>query len=72
MLRLRVLVAMAGPTQAWSVGDVYECDAVAAARLVAAGRAEYLDPPAPPSAPEAAMAVPAPERAVRPRARGRG
>ncbi len=71
MRRLRVLVAMAGPDQGWSVGDVYECDAVAAARLVAAGRAEYLDPPAVPSAPEAAMAA-APERAMRPRAKGRG
>lgn len=71
MPTLRVLVAMAGPHQAWSVGDLYTCDDEHAAHLVAVGRAEYCDPPAPP-APENAMRAGAKERAVRPRGKARG
>lgn len=74
MARVRVLVAMAGSDHSWSVGDLYECDDVSAARLVAAGRVEYLDAqPAAPVAPvETAMRSGAPDRAMRPRGRGRG
>lgn len=66
---IRLLVAMSGRDQAWTTGDLYECDDAAAARMVAAGLAEYL---APPRAPETAMASGAVERAVKPRGRARG
>lgn len=71
MPTLRLLVAMAGPDQAWSVGDLYTCDDEHAAHLVAVGRAEYCDPPAP-ATPENAMRAGAKERAVRPRGKARG
>lgn len=71
---VRVIVPMSGPSRAWAAGDLYECDDAAAARLVAAGIAVPVAPAGidpVPVAPEAAVAEP-PERAVRPRARGRG
>ena len=73
MPTLRLLVAMSGCAQAWATGDLYECDEVAAARLVAAGYGVRVDPPLAPaaSAVETAMAAGAPERAVRPRGKAR-
>lgn len=67
MTRVRLLVAMAGPDQAWSVGDWYHCDEAAAARMVAAGRAAYADPPV-----VAAVHGGGSERAMKPRPKGRG
>jgi hypothetical protein len=67
---VRVLEAMSGAQQFWAVGDLYECDPVSAARLVAAGRAEYIR--APEAAPESAMRSGASERAIRPRPRTKG
>lgn len=37
---LKILGSMSGPDGSWSTGDRYECDDVAGARLIAAGRAE--------------------------------
>lgn len=71
MPTVRLLVAMAGPDHAWSVGDLYECDDATAARFVAAGRGEMLRPAAPAPV-ETAMRDGAPERAVKPRGKARG
>lgn len=70
MAVVRILVPMAG-VQSWATGDLYECDEASAARLVAAGRAEWLAPE-PSSVGETAMRGGAPERAVKPRGRARG
>jgi hypothetical protein len=70
MAIVRVLVPMSGAQQSWATGSLYECDDASAARLVAAGRAEWIDPPAVPVI-ETAMQDGGPERAVRPRGKGR-
>lgn len=71
MAVVRVLEAMSG-TQSWATGDLYECDDASAARLVALGRAEWLAPVAE-AVPviETAMREVSPERAVKPRGKGR-
>lgn len=74
-MAVRIIKPLAGPRQAWGAGDLYDCDDVVGARLIAAGIAAPVAPPAadvaPPEPPEAAVVEPA-ERAIRPRARGRG
>lgn len=71
MTRVRLLVAMSGRDKSWSVGDLYECDEVAAARLVSVGRAARVEPPVSPPVVIETMMVEPPERAVRPRGRPR-
>lgn len=71
MTRVRMLVALVGPTLALKGGDIYACDDGTAARLVAAGAAEWADPVPEPCAGPSAMVTGPAERAVKPRARGR-
>jgi hypothetical protein len=66
---VRLLTSMAGPSGAWTVGDLYECDEPTARRLVAAGYAVPTDVGPVPVVVETAMAEGGPEQAVRPRGR---
>jgi hypothetical protein len=41
-MQVRVLQSMAGAERSWAVGDLYECEADEAGRLIEAGIAEAL------------------------------
>jgi hypothetical protein len=73
MPQVRLLVGLAGIDFAHAAGELYSCDADSAARLVAAGFATWVETaaPVPARAVETAMRG-VPERAVKPRAKGRG
>ena len=73
-VRLRqCLVAVNGTGSVSRPGSLWECDAAEAARLVAAGFAEYIENPAPPVDDiEQATMPAAAERATKPRGRPRG
>jgi len=68
MARVRMRTLLVGPTVSVQAGDVYVCDLATAQRLVADGFAEFVGAPEP----ETMMVTPAVERAVKPRAQGRG
>lgn len=67
---VRLLVPIAGLGFSLGPGDPYECDDASAARLVAAGMAVPVEPPA--AEGEVAMAPGARERAMRARGKARG
>lgn len=64
---VRMLTSLVGPTVAVTTGDVYACDDATAARFIAAGIAEAIQP----EVTETAMVAPKVERAVRPKGKGR-
>jgi hypothetical protein len=66
MARVRLLASLVGPGVDLHAGDTTDRGAVENGRLVAAGIAEWVGEP------EAAIAAPAVERAIKPRGRGRG
>ena len=78
MAQVRMRVGLAGINFAHCAGEVYECDEASAARLIAVGFAEPLVTPEPTPPPqheaviETAMRAAPPEKAVKPRGRGRG
>lgn len=77
MATVRMRVGLAGLGFSHAAGELYECDDAAAARLVAAGAAEWPEAPAAldtTTAPvvETAMKTGGPERMVKPRGKARG
>jgi hypothetical protein len=65
-MRVRLLTAISGPEGSWAEGDVYDCDAGTARRLIEAGYA------VPVSVGGMELAVTdAPERAVKPNGKRR-
>ncbi len=64
---VRLLTGLVTASQAYAPGDLYPCDADTARRLIESGQALAVEPAGPIAAVRESV-----ERAIRPRAKGRG